>query len=154
MKKVVGLGANVLDTLITCKTFPTEDKKTKAEGIVRLGGGPVGNALVVLAKLGVPSEMIGTFSDDTAGVQILAELQKFGVKTDRAVTVSGTSSFVSYILISGENGSRTCLFDRGTVPDDPSLVDFSAIDGADILHLDGNYMKSAIAAAKYAREKA
>ncbi|MBR2847929.1 MAG: bifunctional hydroxymethylpyrimidine kinase/phosphomethylpyrimidine kinase [Clostridia bacterium] len=153
MKKVVGLGANVLDTLITCKTFPTEDKKTKAEGIVRLGGGPVGNALVVLAKLGVPSEMIGTFSDDTAGVQILAELQKFGVKTDRAVTVSGTSSFVSYILISGENGSRTCLFDRGTVPDDPSLVDFSAIDGADILHLDGNYMKSAIAAAKYAREK-
>ena len=31
MKKVVGLGACVLDTLICCDTYPTEDKKQKAE---------------------------------------------------------------------------------------------------------------------------
>ena len=31
MKKVVGLGACVLDTLISCDTYPTEDKKQKAE---------------------------------------------------------------------------------------------------------------------------
>ena len=76
MKKVVGLGANVLDTLISCKAFPTEDKKIPAEKITFSGGGPVGNALVVMNKLRIPAEVIGAFADDTAGKQMLFELKK------------------------------------------------------------------------------
>jgi len=34
MKKVVGLGACVLDTLIDCDKYPIEDTKQKAENIV------------------------------------------------------------------------------------------------------------------------
>lgn len=152
-KRVVGLGANVLDTLIRCQRFPTEDKKTRAEEIVRVGGGPVGNALVVMSRLGVSAEVIGAFADDTEGKQILSELRSFGISTDHVTVLSGKSSFVSYILISEEAQSRTCLYDRGTVNDDPAHLELSAIDSADILHLDGNYMKSAIRAAKYAKEK-
>ena len=153
MKKVVGLGANVLDTLISCKAFPTEDKKIPAEKITFSGGGPVGNALVVMSKLGISAEVIGAFADDTAGKQLLFELKKYGVMTERTTIVSKASSFVSYIILSGENGSRTCVYDRGTIPDEPSLLNLSAIDEADILHLDGNYMKSAVSAARYAKEK-
>lgn len=153
MKRVVGLGANVLDTLIRCQRFPTEDKKTRAEEIVRVGGGPVGNALVVMSRLGVKSEVIGAFADDAEGKQILSELRSFGVLTDRATILSGKSSFVSYILLSEEAQSRTCLYDRGTVDDDPANLNLTAIDSADILHLDGNHMKSALCAAKYAKEK-
>ena len=153
MKKVVGLGANVLDTLIRCKQFPIEDKKTRAEEIVRVGGGPVGNALVVMSRLGVETEMIGAFADDAEGKQILSELRTFGISTERVTILSGKSSFVSYVLISEESQSRTCLYDRGTVDDDPAHLELSAIDAADILHLDGNYMKSALCAAKYAKEK-
>lgn len=152
MKKVVGLGANVLDTLIRCQRFPTEDKKTRAEEIVRTGGGPVSNALVVMSRLGVDTEVIGAFADDTEGKQILSELSAFGVSTDHATVLSEKSSFVSYILISEETQSRTCLYDRGTVPDDPSVVDFSPLDSADLLHLDGNYMQCAIRAATYAKK--
>ncbi len=153
MKRVVGLGANVLDTLIRCKQFPTEDKKTRAEEIVRVGGGPVGNALVVMSRLGVKTEVIGAFADDTEGKQILSELRTFGISTDHATLLPGTSAFVSYILISEETHSRTCLYDRGSVPDDPTTLDLSPIDSAEVLHLDGNYVKSAIRAAKYAKEK-
>lgn len=153
MKKVVGLGANVLDTLISCHSFPIEDKKILAEKITLSGGGPVGNALVVMSKLGISAEVIGAFSDDTAGKQLLSELKKFGVTTERTAIVPSASSFVSYIILSGENGSRTCVYDRGSVPDDPSAIDLSAIDEADILHLDGNYIKSAVSAARYAKEK-
>lgn len=39
------------------------------------------------------------------------------------------------------------------MPDDPENVDFGEIDGAAALHLDGNYLQSALAAAKYARSK-
>ena len=53
MKKIVGLGACVYDTLITCDKYPIEDTKHQAGNIFVSGGGPVGNALVVASKLGV-----------------------------------------------------------------------------------------------------
>lgn len=70
-----------------------------------------------------------------------------------AKKVKGASSFTSYIVLSQESKTRTCVFDRGTVPDEEENVCLSAIDNADVLHLDGNYLKGAIFAAKYAREK-
>ena len=42
-----------MDTLINCDRYPAEDTKQKAESVFVSGGGPVGNALVVLSKLGV-----------------------------------------------------------------------------------------------------
>lgn len=153
MKKIVGLGANVLDTLISCKDFPKEDTKMRAEKITLIGGGPVGNALVVTSKLGLKSEMIGAFADDDAAESILSELERYGVDTENTVTASDTASFVSYIILSEKDGSRTCVFDRGTVPDDPEAISYGAIDGATVLHLDGNYIKCAIRAAEYAKTR-
>ena len=42
MKKydVVGIGANVFDTLIRLSKFPAEDTKQKAESVTEAGGGP------------------------------------------------------------------------------------------------------------------
>ena len=70
MKKVVGLGACVLDTLINCDTYPQEDSKRKAQSVFLSGGGPVGNALVVVSKLGVQAEVIGGFGGDSAGATL------------------------------------------------------------------------------------
>ena len=53
MKKIVGLGACVYDTLINCDRFPTEDTKQKADSVFVTGGGPVCNALVIAGKLGI-----------------------------------------------------------------------------------------------------
>jgi len=151
MKKVIGLGACVYDTLISCGTYPTENTKQKADGIFVSGGGPVGNALVVLSKLEYETDVLGAFADDAAGKFLLEDFARYNVGTSHAKVIPGATSFVSYILLSAENGTRTCVFDRGSVKDDPRNIDYSAIDGADILHLDGNYMHCAIEAAKYAR---
>lgn len=153
MKKVVGLGACVLDTLINCDKYPIEDTKQKAENIFLSGGGPVGNALVVTSKLGVATEVIGAFADDNAGAYLLKDFQKYNVGIENAVRVPNTASFTSYIVLAKDTQTRTCVFDRGTVPDDPENVRLGAIDDAAVLHLDGNYLESAIAAAKYARKK-
>ncbi len=153
MKKVVGLGACVLDTLINCDKYPKEDTKQKAEQVMLVGGGPVGNALVVISKLGVQAEVIGGFGDDNAADYLLNDFERYGVATQNTKKVKGASSFTSYIVLSQENKTRTCVFDRGTVPDTEENVTLSAIDGADVLHLDGNYLKGAICAAKYAKEK-
>jgi sugar/nucleoside kinase (ribokinase family) len=153
MKKVVGFGACVLDTLINCNKYPIEDTKQKAESIFLSGGGPVGNALVVMSKLGLETEVIGCFGGDSAGKYLLADFTKYGVGVKNATVLQDKTSFVSYIVLAEDSASRTCVFDRGSVPDDPKQVRFSAIDNVDVLHLDGNYIKSAIEAAKYAREK-
>lgn len=153
MRRAVGLGACVLDTIISCKTYPKEDTKMKAEGILKTGGGPVANALVVMSKLDVDACVLGAFASDSDADFLLSDFRKYGVNTDGAVRIQGTSSFVSYIAISESDGTRTCVFDRGSVPDEVGNLDLSVIDGADVLHLDGNYLKSALAAAKYARER-
>ena len=153
MKKVVGLGACVLDTLIVCDRYPTEDTKQKAESVFVSGGGPVGNALVVMSKLGIQTDVIGAFADDNAGTYLLEDFEKYNVGVEHSVRVKDTASFTSYIVLSENTQTRTCVFDRGTVPDDPANVCRAAIDDADVLHLDGNYLQSAIAAAKYAKEK-
>ena len=153
MKKVVGLGACVLDTLISCDGYPVEDKKQKAESILLSGGGPVGNALVVMSKLGVQAEIIGGFGSDAAGKYLLDDFKKYGVGVENATVIDGASSFTSYVVLAKDKASRTCVFDRGTVPDEPSGLRLCAIDSADILHLDGNYLECAITAAKYAKAK-
>ena len=75
MKKIVGLGACVIDTLISCEQFPREDTKYKASSIVKVPGGPVCNALVVASRLGASAEIVGAFADDGGGVAS----QAFGV---------------------------------------------------------------------------
>lgn len=153
MKKVVGLGACVLDTLINCDNYPTEDTKQKAESIFLAGGGPVGNALVVMSKLGIKTDVIGAFADDNAGVYLLEDFQKYKVGIQHTIRIPNTVSFTSYIVLAENTQTRTCVFDRGTVPDNPENICFYAIDDATVLHLDGNYLESAIAAARYAKEK-
>ena len=153
MKKVVGLGACVLDTLISCNTYPTEDKKQKAESVFVSGGGPVGNALVVMSKLGIQTQVIGGFGDDNAGTYLLQDFEKYGVGVKNATVLKNATSFTSYIVLSQDTASRTCVFDRGSVPDEPKALQLSALDDADVLHLDGNYLQCAIVAAKYAKAK-
>jgi sulfofructose kinase len=143
----------VLDTLISCDSYPAEDKKQRAESIFLSGGGPVGNALVVISKLGVKAEVIGGFGSDNAGKYLLDDFKKYGVGVENATVIDGATSFTSHIVLAKNKASRTCVFDRGSVPDEPSNLQLSAIDNADVLHLDGNYLECAIAAAKYAKEK-
>lgn len=153
MKKVVGVGACVLDTVICCGEYPAEDVKYKASEVFSTGGGPVANALVAISRLGKDAEFIGALSADENGKRLKREFEDYGVKASSVKFVENTRAFTSYIVLSEKSGSRTCVFERGNVPDDPENLDFSAIAQADILHLDGNSLRSAIAAAKYAKEK-
>ena len=52
MNKIIGIGANVFDTLYTIDTYPTEDTKMRANGVKECGGGPCATGLVAASKLG------------------------------------------------------------------------------------------------------
>ena len=81
MAQIVGIGANVFDTLYRLETFPKEDSKQKAVSVTESGGGPCGTGLVAASKLGASCAYIGNCSDDSAGKFLREGFEKYGVST-------------------------------------------------------------------------
>ncbi|MEE1329939.1 MAG: PfkB family carbohydrate kinase [Acutalibacteraceae bacterium] len=151
MKKAVGIGACVMDTLINVPNYPKEDTKMCADALKQAGGGPVATGLVAAAKLGTETEYIGVLADDAGGSFLIKDFRKYGVKTDNIEVFSGYRSFTSIIWLSAKTTSRTCVFDRGNLPQLKLNENQSkAVAEADLLMIDGNEMSGAIEAAKLA----
>ena len=153
MIKIVGIGANVFDTLYTVGNYPKEDTKMRADDVKSSGGGPVGTGIVAASKLGAKCAFIGNLSDDNGGVFLKNDFEKYGVDTQYIKIKPGYDSFCSCIWLAKETASRTCVFFRGNVP--PTDIDETsakAIADAEILMVDGNDMDAAIEGAKIARE--
>ncbi len=152
MANIVGIGANVYDTLILAKTYPAEDSKMKAENVKVCGGGPCATGLVAASKLGESTAFLGAASDDGASAFLCSDFEKYGVSTEYMPRVPGYRAFSSYILLSADTVSRTCVFDRGNIPT-LSLSDkqVQAIKDAKILMVDGNSIDTAADAAVIAK---
>lgn len=151
--RVVGIGANVADTLIVLPRYTEEDRKQKAESVARAGGGPCATGLVACAKLGVPAAMLGNVSDDGDGDFLVADFARWGVSTEFVRRLPDCRAFTSYVMLSRESGSRTIVFDRGNVP--PLVLNRAqenAIAEADVLLVDGNELEAAIVGAEIARK--
>ena len=153
MKKIVGIGANVYDTLIILPEYPTEDSKLQAEKVLESGGGPVATGLTAAAKLGASCAYIGQLSDDRGGQFLLKDLNRWVVDTNTVRIKSGYQTFSSWIWLSCAAATRTCVFDKGNLPE-LQLDDAQrrAIAEAELLMVDGNDSKAAIEGAKLARE--
>ena len=153
MAKIVGIGANVFDTLYNVPTYPTEDTKMRATASKTAGGGPVATGLVAAQKLGEETAYIGVLSDDNGGKFLKEDFEKYGVKTNLIDIKSGYRSFASVLWLCADTATRTCVFDKGDLPP-LSLNDEQkqAIRDAEILMVDGNEMSAAVEAAKIARE--
>ena len=152
MAKIVGIGANVFDTLYNIPTYPTEDTKMRATASKNAGGGPVATGLVAAQKLGEDAAYIGVLSDDNGGIFLKDDFEKYGVKTDLIEIKSGFRSFVSVLWLCADTATRTCVFDKGNLP--PLTLNEAqkqAISDAEILMVDGNEMDAAVEGAKIAR---
>lgn len=139
INKVVGIGACVMDTLITVPEYPQEDTKLRAKGSKAAGGGPCATGLVAASKLGVTAGYIGVLSDDNGGNFLKEDFKKYNVDTENVVVESGYRSFTSVIWLSEKSASRTCVFDKGNLPKlSLNEKQKEAVKNAQILMIDGN----------------
>lgn len=153
MAKIVGIGANVFDTLYNIPTYPTEDTKMRATASKTAGGGPVATGLVAAQKLGEETAYIGVLSDDNGGKFLKGDFEKYGVDTDFIEVKSGYRSFASILWLCADTATRTCVFDKGDIP--PlvlSEIQKQAVRDAEILMVDGNEMDAAVEGAKIAKD--
>ena len=152
MSRIVGIGACVMDTLVTLPHYPTEDTKLRAESSKPAGGGPVATGLVAAAKLGESAGFVGVLSDDAGGRFLQQDFAKYGVDTAAVDVLSGYRSFTSVIWLSRETTTRTCVFDKGDLPAlTLSEKQEKAILSAELLMVDGNELAAAEKAAKLAQ---
>ncbi|MBR3966325.1 MAG: hypothetical protein IKJ91_04530 [Clostridia bacterium] len=153
MNKIVGIGANVCDTLIKVPNYPNEDTKLRASTVLQSGGGPCATGLVAASKLGACCAYIGTLTDDSAGKFLMSDLEKYGVSTEFVNIVPGFTSFSAYIWLSEQSASRTCVFHKGDIPKwSLDEAQRNAVMSAEILMIDGNEMNAALQAVKIAKE--
>ena len=153
MSGIVGIGANVCDTLMSVSTYPTEDTKLRAEGVSVSGGGPCATGLAAAAKLGGDCAYIGVLTDDNAGKFLKEDLQRYNVSSEYVTVKSGYTSFSSCIWLAEDTASRTCVFYKGDIPPlELNEIQKQAVIDAQILMVDGNEMSAAIEAAKIAKE--
>lgn len=141
------------DTLLMTPHYPTEDTKLRATAVKRCGGGPAATGVVAAAKLGVPASFIGHLSDDGDGRFLLEDFQRYGVDTAHIRMQAGCQSFCSFVCISAQNATRTCIAHPGTLP--PLALtpaDRQAIAAAQVLLVDGNELDAAVEAAAIARK--
>lgn len=151
--QVVGIGSTVFDTLMLVDAYPIEDTKLQVAETKIQGGGPCATALVASAKLGIGAAYMGTVGDDYFGRFMLQDLEKWGVDTKCVRISPGLVSFHSVVLLNRQSGTRTCLWNKGTVESPKtSEVLLDVLSHAQILHLDGHMLEAAIFAADFCRK--
>ena len=152
MKRIVGIGACVFDTLYRIPSYPAEDTKMRAAFSKNAGGGPVATGLVAAAKLGAEASYIGVLSADSGGEFLMRDFEKYGVDTSLIEVKEGYRSFASVLWLCEDSATRTCVFDKGDLP--PLVLGDAqkkAIAEAALLMVDGNELKAAVEAASIAR---
>jgi ribokinase len=153
MADVVGIGSSVFDSLMLAEDFPKEDTKIGALSTKIQSGGPCATALAAMARMGISTEYFGLMGTDVFGLYMLDEFRRYGVAVDSVRLVDGGMSFNSVVVINKKNSSRTCVWNKGTLPpmqeDD---VPLEKLKHAKYLHLDGHHIKAAVYGAKKARE--
>jgi sulfofructose kinase len=142
---VVGMGCAAMDVLAIVERMPALDEKMHALRMDRQGGGPVGTALVVAARMGLKAAFAGQVGDDFAGQFIIDEFKREGVDSRGEVVHRHAKSQISLILVDRPTGKRTVVTGRGTLADaacDRLRHEMSA--QGKILHVDGYDMDAAI----------
>ncbi len=152
MPELVGIGSTVYDTLMLVDRFPEEDTKLQGLETKVQGGGPCATALAAASKLGVRAAYMGTIGDDPFGAFMMADFAQRGIDTSAVRVVPGVS-FHSVVLLNRTNSTRTCIWNRGTVPPPrPEDLDLDMLRQAKMLHLDGHMLDAAVFAARKCRE--
>jgi ribokinase len=152
MRRVVALGLASYDILGVVPSYPDRDSKVRLSAVALAGGGPAATAAAAAARLGARTAFIGAVGDDDFGRAILRGLAEVGVDVSFAVVAPGGRSPLSFVAIDGGDASRTVFHAPTDVaPLVPGAIDWSCLDGAGVLLIDGRQVAAQREAAGRAR---
>ncbi|MFQ5499116.1 MAG: carbohydrate kinase family protein [Candidatus Zixiibacteriota bacterium] len=145
----LGLGIIPVDFLYTVEKYPDVEQKVDAIDFRMQGGGPVGTAMIGLARLGRKTAMIAAVGDDLMGRLSIDELRAAKVSHRFMITKKRPSACASG-FIEANSGRRTMVLSRSITvrPSDLTLVSYPI---PAVVHLDGRDMPATMKMARWAR---
>jgi ribokinase len=98
-------GSLNMDLVAGVPRLPQPGETIMGSSFVTTPGGKGANQAVALAKLGIPTQMVGRVGNDDFGRSLLTGLQLVGISTDHVLVDATTHSGVAVITVSqsGEN---------------------------------------------------
>lgn len=108
MTTVTCVGLAVLDLVFGVETRPDRGRKTFADSMTVIGGGPAANAAVAVARLDADARFIGRLGDDAVGDLIIDDFATWGVDASRVRRIPSIPSPVSSIVVEAD-GERTIV---------------------------------------------
>ncbi|MFM9904634.1 MAG: carbohydrate kinase family protein [Pyrinomonadaceae bacterium] len=108
----VGFGTNAVDYLIRVPEYPAFNSKMELETYIQAAGGEAASTMAGLQRLGMKTAYVGRFGSDREGEFGLRSLTDEGVDVSMSERVPETRTQVGFILIDGQSGERTVLWQR------------------------------------------
>ncbi len=102
---IIVFGSINIDLVATTPRLPVAGETLLGEEFFKVSGGKGANQAVALAKLGIPTQIVGRVGADDFGTELVNNLQTSGVQTDNIFVDETVSSGVAIITVShtGEN---------------------------------------------------
>ncbi len=150
---VVGVGCCAVDYLGIVPHYPKLDVKMELLEFSKQGGGPVGTALVTLARLGACVSYIGKVGDDEFGRFLIDAFEEEGVDTKNIVIEKGASCRFAFIIVDKKTGKRTIVWSQDHISSLCSEeITRKSVTNGRFLHVDQYEIDAAILSAKWAKE--
>ncbi|BAB73483.1 ribokinase [Anabaena sp. FACHB-709] len=102
---IIVFGSINIDLVATAPKLPGAGETLLGEDFFKVPGGKGANQAVALARLGVPTQMVGRVGAQSFGAELMQNLQDAGVQTDNIFVDETASSGVAMITVAhnGEN---------------------------------------------------
>ncbi|NEI05595.1 sugar kinase [Rhizobium leguminosarum] len=113
-RRVLCVGAAVMDTLFRVRTLPTGQGKILPYDMLQIAEGMASSAAFAVARLGGNASLWGAVGNDAIGERIIADLSESGIDTSGMLRVEGARSAISTILVD-DQGERLIVpfYDAG-----------------------------------------
>lgn len=102
---IIVFGSINIDLVATAPRLPVPGETLLGEDFFKVPGGKGANQAVALARLGIPTHMVGRVGPQSFGVELVNNLQASGVQTDNIFVDKNVTSGVAIITVgyAGEN---------------------------------------------------
>lgn len=150
-RRILCVGAAVLDTLFRVRSLPTGQGKILPYDMLQIAEGMASSAAFAIARLGGLASLWGAVGDDATGERIVTDLAGSGIDTSGVVRVEGARSAVSTILIDDQGERLIVPFYDTRLHDTVKPVTVADISGFDAVLADVRWPKLALQALLAAR---
>ncbi|MGG7577190.1 sugar kinase [Rhizobium sp. Nf11,1] len=150
-RRVLCVGAAVLDTLFRVRSLPTGQGKILPYEMLQIAEGMASSAAFAVARLGGHASLWGAVGDDATGERIISDLADSAIDTSGMTVVRGARSAVSTILIDDEGERLIVPFYDARLHDTVKPVTEQDVSSFDAVLVDVRWPKLALATLLAAR---